>query len=88
MTGAPITTTPTPIIYPGHKQRRVKVDAGDGSWVEYLGYAAPNVLEGQIGWQILKNSYDANGELESVNYANSNDGFNFIWTSYLTYTYA
>ena len=87
MSGAPNTSTPTPTVLAGHRQRRVKVTALDGSWVEYIGYASPNTDPSAVGWQILRNSYDTTGEFIQLDYADGSDGFTFIWDNYLTYTY-
>lgn len=88
MSGAPITTTPTPIINALHRMRKERIVNGDGTITEYMGYASPNTEESDAGWLIIRNSYDATGEFIAADLASKSEAFIHVWTSRASYTYA
>ena len=66
------------------KQRFDKVG---GSNIIYIGQARPGKLTSELGWQILKITYDISNDPTAIDFANSSNAFDFIWDSRATYTY-
>lgn len=56
--------------------------------VIYLGYAQPGTAKTAAAWQIRKITYDANGAMTDVEFAEGSNAFNKVWNSYATYSYS
>ena len=56
--------------------------------VIYIGYAEPGTSKGSAKWQIRKLTYDANGAMSDVQFANGSNEFKFEWDERATYTYS
>lgn len=45
----------------------------------YVGRAQPGTGKGDAGWQIMKLTYDANGNLTDVQWADGDEQFDNVW---------
>lgn len=55
---------------------------------EYHGRARSGALESAAEWQIVKITYDANGNPISGKFADGVNDYNKVWDNRATYTYA
>lgn len=63
--------------------------AYDGSKrVEYMAKAPPGSLETAELWQIRKFTYNVDGNVTDITWAEGTGDFDKQWSEYLTYTYA
>ena len=54
----------------------------------YIGWATPGVSTSASKWKIRKFTYDGNGQVTNIQFANGDVGFNFVWDLRATaYTY-
>lgn len=70
------------------KKFRAVLD-GNGNFL-YIGYSAPGTLVSEAKWQIQKFTYDGTytSMPTQIDFANGNDNFDKIWSSYASYTYS
>lgn len=54
----------------------------------YIGWATPGVPTSASKWKIRKFTYDVNSQVLTIQHANADIGFKFIWDSRTTYTYS
>ena len=54
----------------------------------YIGKAAPGTAKGSLGWQIQKLTYDANGFVTDVQWADGTAEFDKEWDERATYAYS
>lgn len=59
-----------------------------GGNVLYLGVAAPGTLKASSGWRIQKWSYDGNGLLSDIQWADGTNEFTKVWDDRATYNYS
>ena len=69
----------------------VAYDANDRP--EYIGYAYPGTAKSAPGWQIQKKTYDVNGLVTDIEFANGSNGYENVWddgegTDYAGYAYS
>lgn len=53
----------------------------------YIGYAEPGSSTGELRWQIRKITYDVNGAMETVIFANGTNLFDKEWDERSSYDY-
>lgn len=53
--------------------------------IEYMGKALPGTATSASLWQIQKWTYDSDGFLTNIKFANGKADFSFIWDSRTTY---
>lgn len=58
---------------------------GANNKIEYLGKALPGTPTSSKLWQIQKWTYDANGFLTNIKFAQNSADFNFIWDDRANY---
>lgn len=54
----------------------------------YVGEAEPGVATSVAKWRIKRLTYDANNNPTSIQWADGNNGFRFVWDMRLTYTFS
>lgn len=54
----------------------------------YIGYAEPGTAKSSPKWQIRKITYDANGAMTDVQFANGTNKFDKVWNDRATYSYS
>ena len=54
----------------------------------YIGKALPGTAKTASGWQIMKITYDANGNATDIQWAGGSDAFDKIWNDRATYAYS
>lgn len=74
-----------PNSIPQRLQTKLDYDS-DGNLI-YVGKSLENVLVSEPAWQILKLAY-TDGNVVSAHYANGSHGFDYVWDSRVSYTYA
>ncbi len=62
--------------------------ATDANRIEYVGKAHPGTATNSTLWQIQKWTWDANGFLTNIKFAEGNADFKFDWTARAGYAYA
>lgn len=58
-----------------------------GDNVEYVGQAKPGTAASAASWSIKKLTYSGSN-VTDIQWANSDNGFKFVWDDRATYTYA
>jgi YD repeat-containing protein len=53
----------------------------------YVGWSTPGVPTSAAKWKIRKFTYDGNGQVTNIQWANGDVGFNAIWDSRATITF-
>ena len=66
----------------------VQMDFDANGNMTYFGVASPGTQTTDSNWQISKYSYDANGNLLNVLWANGKSTFENIWTAHAGLTYS
>lgn len=56
--------------------------------VEYYGESEPGTSKASVGWRIRKYTYDANGRVTDIKWADGSNDFSFIWNNYSSYSYS
>lgn len=59
--------------------------ASDATRIEYVGKASPGTLTSAKSWQIQKWTYDANGIVTNIKFAQGKADFIFDWDSKTTF---
>lgn len=54
----------------------------------YIGQAIPGTPKSEVGWSIMKNTYDVSGYLIAVGWADSDPGYSHIWDNRASYIYS
>ena len=77
----------------GHDDMQTRIEYNGSGDPLYIGRAIPGKAETEAVWQIRKITYDANGNVTEINFAqdpNNNKGTNkygFRWDQRASYTY-
>jgi YD repeat-containing protein len=53
----------------------------------YIGWSVPGVATSSPQWKIRKFTYDGNGQVTNIQWANGDVGFNAIWDNRTTITF-
>ena len=53
----------------------------------YIGLATPGVAVTDAKWKIRKFTYDGNGQILQIQFANGDVGFNAVWNNRTSLTY-
>ncbi len=56
--------------------------------IEYYGETEPGTSKASVGWRIRKYTYDSNGFVTNIQWANGNNEFSNIWNNYAVYNYS
>ena len=76
------------IQYPfTHADLLMKADYDGGSYVVYLGYAAPGTATSASAWQIRKYTYSGSN-VTSCDFASGTNEYDKVWDDRATYSYS
>ncbi len=64
-----------------------RFDYDSGTVPIYIGKAKPGTGEDELGWRIMKLTYDGNDNITAINFASSSNGYAFEWDERASYTY-